>query len=64
MLEIEKKQEKENKELNKKINIGASWIEEQMSQMISETNANISRNISICNVGKTIKANTQFQVGK
>ena len=64
MLEIEKQQEKENKELNKKINIGASWIEEQMSQMISETNANISRNISICNVGKTIKANTQFQVGK
>ena len=55
--------EKENKELNKKINIGASWIEEQMSQMISETNANISRNINY-NAGKTIKANTQCQVGK
>jgi len=63
MLEIEKQQEKENKELNKKINIGASWIEEQMSQMISETNANISRNINY-NARKTIKANTQFQVGK
>ena len=63
MLEIEKQQEKENKELNKKINIGASWIEEQMSQMISETNADISRNINY-NARKTIKANTQFQVGK
>ena len=63
MLEIEKQQEKENKELNKKINIGASWIEEQMSQMISETNADISRNINY-NARKTIKANTQFHVGK
>ena len=63
MLEIEKQQEKENKEMNKKINIGASWIEEQMSQMISEANDNISRNINY-NARKTIKANTQFQVGK
>lgn len=63
MFEIEKQQEKENNELNKKINIGASWIEEQMSQMISEANANISRNINY-NARKTIKANTQFQVGK
>ena len=63
MFEIEKQQEKENNELNKKINIGASWIEEQMSQMISETNADISRNINY-NARKTIKANTQFHVGK
>ena len=63
MLEIIKQQEKEEKELNKRVNIGASWIEEQMSQMISEANATYSKNISF-NPQKTIKANYQFQAVK
>ena len=63
MLEIIKQQEKEEKELNKRVNIGASWIEEQMSQMISEANATYSKNISF-NAQKTIKANFQCQAVK
>ena len=63
MLEIIKQQEKEEKELNKRVNIGASWIEEQMSQMISEANTTYSKNI-ICNPQKMIKANFQFKAVK
>ena len=63
MYEIINHQEEEEKQLNRRINTDTSWIEEQMSQMISETNANISRNINY-NATKTIKANTQFQLGK
>ena len=63
MLEIIKQQEKEEKELNKRVNIGASWIEEQMSQMISEANTTYSKNI-IFNPQKMIKANFQFKAVK
>ena len=63
MFEIIKQQEKEDKELNQRINIGTNWIEEQMTQMISEANAIYSRNIDF-NAQKTIKANFQFQGGK
>ena len=63
MLEINKQQEKEDKELNQRYKTGTSWIEEQKSQMISETNTNISINNSI-NVQKTIKATYQIQAGK
>ena len=63
MLEILKQQEKEEKELNKRVNIGASWIEEQMSQMISEANTTYSKNINF-NAQKMIKANFQFKAVK
>ena len=63
MLEIIKQQEKEEKELNKRVNIGASWIEEQMSQMISEANTTYSKNINF-NAQKMIKANFQFKAVK
>ena len=63
MLEIIKQQEKEEKELNKLVNIGASGIEEQMSQMISEANTTYSKNINF-NAEKTIKANFQFKAVK
>ena len=63
MLEIIKQQEKEEKELNKRVNIGASWIEEQMSQMISEANTTYSKNINF-NAQKMIKANFQFTAVK
>ena len=63
MLEILKQQEKEEKELNKLVNIGASGIEEQMSQMISEANTTYSKNINF-NAQKMIKANFQFKAVK
>ena len=63
MLEIIKQQEKEEKELNKRVNIGASWIEEQMSQMISEANTTYSKNINF-NAQKMIKANFQSKAVK
>ena len=63
MLEIIKQQEKEEKELNKRVNIGASWIEEQMSQMISEANATYSKNINF-NAQKMINSNFQFKAVK
>lgn len=63
MLEIIKQQEKEEKELNQRININTSWTEEQMSQMISEANATYSDKINF-SAQKAIKANFQFQSRK
>ena len=63
ILEINKQQEKEEKELNQRINMGTSWIEEQMSQMITEENAIYSIGMNY-NAQKTIKANNQIQAGK
>ena len=63
MLEIIKQQEKEEKELNQRINIDTSWIEEQMSQMITEANTTYSKKINF-NAQKAIKANFQIQKGK
>ena len=63
MLELIKEQEKEEKELNQRINTDTSWTEEEMSQMISEANAAYSENINF-NAQKAIKENFQFQTGK
>ena len=63
MLEIIKEQEKEEKELNQRINTDTSWTEEEMSQMISEANTTYSENINF-NAQKAIKENFQYQTGK
>ena len=60
MLEIIKQQEKEEKELNQRVNTGTSWIEEQMSQMIKEADIAYSKNITF-DAQKNINANYKFQ---
>ena len=60
MLEIIKQQEKEEKELNQRVNTGTSWIEEQMSQMIKEADIDYSKNITF-DAQKNINANYKFQ---
>jgi len=63
MLEIIKQQEKEEKELNQRVNTGTSWIEEQMSQMIKEADIAYSKNITF-DAQKNINANYKYQSGK
>lgn len=46
MYEVMNQQEKEGKELNKRINADTSWIEEQMSQMITEAENKHRENIT------------------
>ena len=63
MLEIIKQQEKEEKELNQRVNTGTSFIEEQMSQMIKEADVAFSKNITY-DAQKDINTNYKYQSGK
>ena len=54
--EIINQQEKENNELNRKINFVNSWIDIQMTQMITSAEVTYSENMNI-NAQKEINAN-------
>ena len=56
MSEIINQQEKENNELNRKINFVNSWIDIQMTQMITSAEVTYSENMNI-NAQKEINAN-------
>ena len=54
--EIINQQEKENNELNRKINFDTSWIDIQMTQMITSAEITYSENMNF-NAQKEINAN-------
>lgn len=63
MIEIIKEQEKEMEKLDKRINFDTSFIDVQISQMISSSDVNYSQNI-IFNAEKKINQNLNYQVIK
>ena len=63
MCEIINRQEEEEKQLNRRINTDTSWIEEQMSQMMTEADVTYS-NSNNFDSQRIINANFKFQAGK
>ena len=63
MCEIINQQEEEEKKLNRRINADTSWIEEQMSQMITEAEIIYSNNNNF-DAQKSINAKFKCQMGK
>ena len=63
MYEIINHQEEEEKQLNRRINTDTSWIEEQMSQMITEAEVIYSNNNNF-DAQKSINAKFKCQMGK
>ena len=63
LCEIINQQEEEEKQLNKRINADTSWIEKQMSEMITEADVIYSNNNNF-DAQRAINANYKCQMGK
>ena len=63
LCEIINQQEEEEKQLNRRINADTSWIEKQMSEMITEADVTYSKHNNF-DAQKAINANIKCQMGK